>query len=106
LITPQQRAALRKSAESRGLEIIGLYWLLMTPSGLYITHPDAFIREETVNDPNLLGPGMGEIGCKPIIAALRATGCDGWLSVEAFYMQCGTERIAKASVEYLQKVLA
>ena len=59
-----------------------------------------------VNDPNLLGPGMGEIGYEPIIAALRAAGYDGWLSVEAFDVQYGAERIAKASVEYLQKVIA
>jgi sugar phosphate isomerase/epimerase len=228
LITPQQRKATRESAESRGLEIIGLHWLLMKPPGLYITHPDAGIRKETaryfvelvglcadlggkvmvigspkqrnllpgvkrgqamgyaaevftpclglaekrgvtlaieplsmretdflmcasesvelieridhpnfrlqldvkamsyeykpipqiiresakylahfhVNDPNLLGPGMGKIGYQPIIAALRAAGYDGWLSVEAFDMQYGAERIAKASVEYLQKVIA
>jgi len=59
-----------------------------------------------VNDPNLLGPGMGEIDCEPIIAALRAAGYDGWLSVEAFDMEYGAERIAKASMEYLQKVIA
>ena len=227
-ITPQRRAALRESAESRGLEIIGLHWLLMNLPGLSITHPDAGIRWETaryfvelaglcadlggkvmvigspkqrnllpgvkreqamrytaevftpclepaakrgvtlaieplsaretdfltcasdavelieridhpnfrlqldvkamsyeykpipqiiresakylahfhVNDPNLLGPGMGEIGYEPIIAALRAAGYDGWLSVEAFDMQHGAERIAKASLEYLQKVIA
>jgi len=228
LVTPQRRAELRKSAESRGLEVIGLHWLLMKPPGLFITHPDPVIRRETaryfvelvglcadlggkvivigspkqrnllpgvkreqamgyaaevfapslelagkrgvtlaieplstretdflmcasdavelieqidhpnfrlqldvkamsyeykpipqiiresakhlvhfhVNDPNLLGPGMGEIGYEPIIAALRAAGYDGWLSVEAFDMQYGAERIAKASVEYLQKVIA
>ncbi len=227
-ITEQQRAALRESAESRGLEIIGLHWLLMKPPGLYITHPDAGIRGETArylgelvglcadlggkvmvigsprqrnllpgvkrdramgyaaevfapclrfaqkrgvtlaieplstretdfltcasdavelierighpnfrlqldvkamsyeykpipqviresakhlahfhaNDPNLLGPGMGEIAYEPIIAALRAAGYDGWLSVEAFDMDFGAERIAKASLEYLQKAIA
>jgi sugar phosphate isomerase/epimerase len=228
LITPERRSALRESAGSRGLEIIGLHWLLMKPPGLSITHPDASIRRETarhfvelvglcadldgkvmvigspkqrnllpgvkreqamgyaaevftpclelagrrgvtlaieplstretdflmcasdavelieridhpnfrlqldvkamsyeykpipqiiresakhlihfhVNDPNLLGPGMGEIGYEPIIAALRAAGYDGWLSVEAFDMQYGAERLAIASMEYLRKVTA
>ena len=32
-------------------------------------------------------------------------GVNGWLSVEAFDMQYGAERIAKASVEYLQKII-
>jgi sugar phosphate isomerase/epimerase len=49
---------------------------------------------------------MGEIGYGPIIAALREAGYDGWLSVEAFDFKYGAEKIAKASVEYLRKVIA
>jgi sugar phosphate isomerase/epimerase len=227
-ITPLQRKALRSATESRGLEIIGLHWLLMNQPRLYITHPDEGIRRETaqyvtelvglcadlggkvmvigspkqrnllpgverdqamgyaaevflpslevaqkrgvtlaieplstretdfltcaseaaelieridhpsfrlhldvkamsyedkpipqiirdsakhlahfhVNDPNLLGPGMGEIGYEPIIAALREVGYKGWLSVEAFDMQYGAEKIAEASAAYLQKRIA
>ena len=227
-ITPQQRTELRAAAESRGLEIIGLHWLLAKPPGLHITHPDAAIREATagyfielvnlcadlggkvmvigspkqrnllpgvdreqameyaaqvftpclesaagrgvtlaieplspretdflvcaaeavelieridhpnfrlqldvkamsyetkpipqiiresakhlvhfhVNDPNLLGPGMGEIRYEPILAALREAGYDGWLCVEAFDFSYGAEKIAKASVEYLRKATA
>ena len=226
LITPQRRVELRASAESRGLEIIGLHWLLMKPPGLYITHPDAGIRRKTaryfvdlvglcadlggkvmvigspkqrnllpgvdrekamgyaaevftpclesaakrgvtlaieplstretdflicaaeavelieridhpnfrlqldvkamsyetkpipqiiresakhlvhfhVNDPNLLGPGMGEIRYEPIIAALREAGYDGWLCVEAFDFSYGAEKIARESAAYLEKV--
>jgi sugar phosphate isomerase/epimerase len=46
-ITPLRRTQLRSAAESRGIEIIGLHWLLVKPPGLYITHPDAAIREAT-----------------------------------------------------------
>ncbi len=226
LITPQRRAELRGSAESRGLEIIGLHWLLMRPPGLYITHPDAAIRRATaryfvelvslcadlggkvmiigspkqrnllpgvrreqamgyaaevftpclksaakrgvtlaieplstretdflmcaadavdlieridhpnfrlqldvkamsyeykpipqiiresakylahfhVNDPNLLGPGMGEVRYEPIISALREAGYDGWLCVEAFDFNYGAEKIARESAMYMRKV--
>jgi sugar phosphate isomerase/epimerase len=226
-VTPQQRAQLRSAAESRGLEIIGLHWLLAKPPGLYITHPDAAVRDATaryfielvhlcadlgggvmvigsprqrsllpevnreqamgyavevftpcletaaahgvtlaieplspqetdfllsaadavelierishpnfrlqldvkamshekkpipqiiresakhlahfhVNDPNLLGPGMGEIRYEPILAALREAGYGGWLSVEAFDFSYGAEKIARASVEYLRSLM-
>jgi sugar phosphate isomerase/epimerase len=227
-LTLQQRVKLREIAESRGLEIIGLHWLLVKPPGLHITHPDAAVRKATagyfielvnlcadlggkimvigspkqrnllpgvdreramgyaaevftpclepaamrgvtlaieplstketdflvcaddavelieriahpnfrlqldvksmsdedkpipqviresakhlvhfhVNDPNLLGPGMGDVRYEPIIAALRQVGYDGWLSVEAFDFTCGARKIAKASAAYLERVLA
>jgi sugar phosphate isomerase/epimerase len=56
------------------------------------------------NDPNLLGPGMGDVRFEPIIKALKEVGYEGYLSVEVFDFKPGAEKIASESIRYLKKV--
>lgn len=56
------------------------------------------------NDPNLKGPGFGEMDFVPIAAALRDAGYDGTVSVEVFNFDEGPEAIATRSRDYLRKV--
>lgn len=46
-ISAKQRSDIRKAAEKAGVEIVGLHWLLASPPGLYLTHPDTAIRDKT-----------------------------------------------------------
>ncbi|MCS7191775.1 MAG: sugar phosphate isomerase/epimerase [Armatimonadetes bacterium] len=45
----KERERVRNLAEKFGLEIVGLHWLLVSPSGLHLTTPDSSVRERTKN---------------------------------------------------------
>jgi len=46
-ISGEERKRIRLAAEERGLRIAGLHWLLASPKGLYMNHPDAALRQKT-----------------------------------------------------------
>jgi sugar phosphate isomerase/epimerase len=69
------------------------------PAAIY--EASAHIQHVHLNDPNRLGPGMGEIDFGPILRALQEVGYEGWLSVEPFDFSPGPERIARDSLSYL-----
>jgi len=56
-----------------------------------------------VNDPNLYGPGMGDVDYGPIAQAIRDIGYDKWLSVEPFKYDPDPETVARKSIEYLRR---
>ncbi|HZZ79306.1 MAG TPA: sugar phosphate isomerase/epimerase family protein [Gemmataceae bacterium] len=48
-VTAAQRKKLRGEAESAGLRIIGLHWLLAKTEGFHLTAPDASVRQRTAD---------------------------------------------------------
>lgn len=55
------------------------------------------------NDPNLLGPGMGEVKFEPIFEVLRKIRYSGWVSVEVFDYSPGVGTILEKSMETMRR---
>jgi sugar phosphate isomerase/epimerase len=67
-------------------------------------HP--LLRHVHANDANRRGPGFGDTDFRPIAAALRECGYNGYVSVEVFDYSPDPETIANQSIRYLKEVFA
>lgn len=48
-ITPEQKAEVREASQATGVEVCGIHWLLIGPTGLHGTDPEATVRANTVS---------------------------------------------------------
>jgi sugar phosphate isomerase/epimerase len=74
-----------------------------SPADTILAGGGRYLHHFHANDPNLLGPGMGDEDFAPIAAALKTVGYDRWISVETFAAGPGPAEIARQSLETLQR---
>jgi sugar phosphate isomerase/epimerase len=115
---PQEGNFLNHASDARAMiEAIGSPWVqlhldvkAMSSEGVPI---ETLIRDNAdlmihfhANDPNKLGPGMGEVDQVPIFQALHDVGYCGWVSVEVFDYTPGVETILRTSMQTMQRCVA
>jgi len=67
-------------------------------------HADLMIHFHA-NDPNRLGPGMGDVDQKPIFSALKEIAYSGWVSVEVFDYEPGVDTILSESMSNMRAAI-
>ena len=76
------------------------------PIGELIRRHHRLLAHFHANDPNLQGPGFGQLDFAPVFAALGEVDYRGWVSVEVFDYTPGAERLARESIHYMRRTLA
>lgn len=67
LIDRAKREKLLEAAHNQGLEICGLHWLLVSPPGLHLAHPDPSARERTVDYLGELARFCADLGGRVMV---------------------------------------
>jgi D-psicose/D-tagatose/L-ribulose 3-epimerase len=85
-ISAADRSRIRRAAESAGVEIVGLHWLLVKPGGLYINHPDKEIRSKTQSYLEALIDLCADLGGRVLVhgSPNQRNVQDGWDPAETW----------------------
>lgn len=85
-ISMVERKRIFKAAESAGVEIVGLHWLLVKPEGLSINHPDGEVRKRTQDYLKELINFCGDLGGNVLVhgSPKQRTVQEGWDQSEAW----------------------
>lgn len=66
-ISSERRRTIRERAKDRGIEIVGLHWLLVSPKGLHLTTADSDVRGNTARYISALADFCADVGGKVMI---------------------------------------
>ncbi len=77
-----------------------------TPVDQIILQQRDYLAHFHANDPNRLGPGMGDFDQRPVFDALKQIDYNGWVSVEVFDFALGYESILSRSFAAMQNAIA
>lgn len=66
-LSEADRRAIRETAQQQGLEIVGLHWLLVSPPGFHVAHPDPQIRQRTAKYLCDLAQFAYEVGASVLV---------------------------------------
>lgn len=109
LLTANQAMQLAQRVDSPScrlqLDVKAMASEKFSPDTIIREHADALVHFHA-NDPNLLGPGMGEVEYGPIFEALRDVEYEGWVSVEPFRYEPNAFVVAERSITYMREIWA